>query len=99
MNLNIRVIKSPSKATLDIIRRRLGSREQEDLTYVDALGLVQGKIIDMVCATDIAEKSAGVKVSDIHGSCPQHMVMIAIWGDTSSVESAISDIRNTLGKE
>ena len=60
---------------------------------MDAIGLVQGKIIDMIVASDIAEKAVGVTVEDIKGSCPQNMVLLALFGDTASVESALQKIR------
>jgi len=71
----------------------MGGNCKADLESADAIGLVQGKLIDMIYATDIAEKSAGVTVEDIKGTCPQHMVLIGIFGDTSSVESAINEIK------
>ena len=48
----------------------------------------------MVVASDIAEKTVGVTVEDIHGSCPQNMIMLAIFGDTASVEAAIRAIKD-----
>ena len=42
---------------------------------------------------DIAEKTVGVTVEDIRGSCPQNMIMLAIFGDTASVESALRAIQ------
>ena len=35
----------------------------------------------------------GVTVEDIRGNCPQSMIMLAIFGDTASVEAAIEEIR------
>ncbi|WP_144289722.1 BMC domain-containing protein, partial [Clostridium autoethanogenum] len=57
------------------------------------------KMLDMIYAADIAEKAVGVTVEDIKGSCPQNMIMIAIFGDTSSVESAIQEIKRNVKKE
>ncbi|CAH2213944.1 BMC domain-containing protein [Tepidibacter aestuarii] len=94
--MEFRIIKSPSKCTIDILMKRIGVNS--DLSCVDAIGLVQGRMIDMICAVDIAEKTAGVTVSDIRGSCPQNMIMIGIFGDTASVESAISEIKCNLEK-
>ena len=68
-------------------------RNAKPLERVDAIGLVQGRLIDMVCAADVAEKAVGVTVEDIRGSCPQNMIMLAIFGDTASVEAAIEEIR------
>jgi len=35
----------------------------------------------------------GVTVADVRGSCPQNMILIAIFGDTSSVEAAMHEIK------
>lgn len=91
--MDFRIIKSPSDGTKDIIKRRIGTNSKIDLKNVDAIGLVQGKLIDMIYASDIAEKAAGVTIEDIRGTCPQHLVLIGIFGDTSSVESALSEIK------
>ncbi len=91
--MDFRIIKSPSHSTKDILKRRIGVNSITDLDSVDSIGLVQGKLIDMIYAADIAEKAVGVTVEDIRGTCPQHMVLIGIFGDTSSVESAIEEIK------
>ena len=93
--MNDRIIYSPSAGTLDLLRRRSG--EKQDLSGCDAVGLVQGRLIDMVYAMDIAEKAAGVFALDVRGSCPQNMIMIAIYGDTASVEEAIKEIKEKTG--
>lgn len=92
--MDIRIIKSPSKGTIDILLRRKGSNQTVMPECMDAIGLVQGKIIDMIVASDIAEKAVGVTVEDIKGSCPQNMVLLALFGDTASVESALQQIRS-----
>ncbi len=91
--MEYRIIKSPSKGTLDILFRRKSSPSATIIENYDAVGLVQGRLIDMVFAADIAEKAAGVVVEDIRGHCPQNMIMIAIFGDTASVEAAMKDIQ------
>lgn len=94
--MEIRMIKSPSKGTLDILMRRKGSLKGETPECVDAVGLIQGRMIEMIVAADIAEKAVGVTVEDIRGSCPQNMILLAIFGDTASVESAIADIKEKV---
>lgn len=91
--MEFRIIKSPSQGTMDILRRRMGTNCKTDLNNVDAVGLVQGRMIEMIYASDIAEKAVGVTVEDIRGSCPQNMILIAIFGDTASVESAVKEIK------
>ena len=89
--LESRVIKAPSEATLDIVRSRSRLKIENN---PGALGLVQGKIIDMTVATDIAYKTSGVEVVDVRGSCPQNFVMIAIVGDMEDVKIALKAIEN-----
>lgn len=91
--MDFRIIKSPSQGTKDMVKRRIAPNSQTDVSSVDAIGLVQGKFIEMVYASDIAEKASGVTVEDIRGNCPQHMLLIGIFGDTASVESAIDEIK------
>ena len=81
--MEIRIIKSPSPGTVDILMRRKGSLKSEVPPLIDAIGLVQGRMIEMVVAADIAEKAVGVTVEDI----------LAIFGDTASVESALAQIK------
>ena len=91
--MEFRIIKSPSPGTVDILMRRKGSLKSEMPPCIDAIGLVQGRMIEMVVAADIAEKAVGVTVEDIRGSCPQNMILLAIFGDTASVESALKEIK------
>lgn len=91
--MDFRLIKSPTEGTKRALIKRMGAEGKEIIKNVDAIGLVQGKLIEMIYAIDIAEKSAGVIVEDIKGTCPQHMTLIAILGDTSAVESAIEEIK------
>ena len=95
--MDFRIIKSPTQGTLDILERRKSSGSRQKLEHVDAVGLVQGKLIEMIVAADI-EKAVGVTVEDIRGSCPQNMILLAIFGDTSSVESAIEKIKESMEK-
>lgn len=94
--MELRIIKSPSQGTIDILMRRKGSVKSETPQCIDAIGLVQGRMIEMVVAADIAEKAVGVTVEDIKGSCPQNMILLAIFGDTASVESALSEIKREM---
>ena len=92
--MDIRIIKSPSAGTIDILKHRISNAD--DVGRVDAVGLVQGKLIDMVVAAHIAEKAVGVTVRDVRGSCPQNMVLLALFGDTASVEAALEQIRTEM---
>lgn len=91
--MDYRIIKSPSVGTRNMLKRRSDSFYHDMIMDVDAIGLLQGKLIEMAYATDIAEKESGVSVADIRGNCPQNMIMIAILGDTSAVEAAVARIK------
>lgn len=97
--MEFQIIKSPTEGTMDILKKRMDVSGRDSIASSDAVGLVQGRLIEMVCAADIAEKAVGVTVRDIRGSCPQNMIMIAIFGDTASVESAIAEIKGKFEKE
>lgn len=96
--MEYRIIKSPSQGTIDILKRRraLKSQDQDMMSgRIEAIGLVQGRLIDMISAADIAEKAAGVTAEDIRGNCPQTMMLLALFGDTASVETAIEEIKRS----
>ena len=95
--MEFRVIKSPSPGALEIILKRSNTAIAKKDVCTDAIGLIQGRMIDMVVAADIAYKIVNVTVCDVKGSCPQNMILLAILGDTASVEAAISAIRGNLG--
>ena len=56
------------------------------------MGLVQGKVVDMIAAADVAEKAASVRVFDLKGICPQHITMIGIFGDIADVKASMAAI-------
>lgn len=91
--MDFRIIKSPSEGTKDILKRRMSISSKADISNIGAIGLIQGKLIEMIYAADIAEKTVGVVVEDIKGNCPQHMILLAILGDIASVEAAMDEIK------
>lgn len=95
--VDIKIIKSPAAGAVEMLnRRRPLLKPAKDKITFDTIGLVQGKLIDMVVAADIAEKAASVHVEEIRGVCPQHFVLLALYGDTSSVEAALKAIGDSL---
>ncbi len=62
-----------------------------------AVGLIQGKLIDMIAAADVAEKAGDVRVFDLRGLCPQHITMIGIFGDIADVKASIEAIEQSEG--
>lgn len=99
--MEYRIIKSPSQGTIEILKRRGAMKWQaqdEPAGCIEAIGLVQGRMIEMISAADIAEKAAGVTAEDIRGNCPQSMMLLALFGDTASVEAAIEEIKRSAGE-
>jgi ethanolamine utilization microcompartment shell protein EutS len=94
--MDMRIIKHPSQGTIDILYRRKGSPRDVQPDNIDAVGLVQGKVIEMIVASDAAQKSTGVAVEDIRGNCPQSMILLAIFGETAAVETAMRSIKERL---
>lgn len=94
--MEYRIIKSPSQGAIDILMRRRATKsvnQDQETGQIQAIGLVQGRMIEMISAADIAEKAAGVTAEDIRGNCPQSMMLLALFGDTASVEMAIAEIK------
>lgn len=97
--LNIKIINNPSKGTIRLLLRKIGDepvREYLKGGAADALGLIQGPLAEIVAAADIAEKASNVQIAEITGSCPQHITMIGVFGETSSVKESIKAVKSWL---
>ncbi|MDR3568961.1 MAG: BMC domain-containing protein [Syntrophobacteraceae bacterium] len=94
MALTVQLITRPGPGVIDILMTRMGLGAKKTLEKVDfsAVGLVQGKVIDMIFAADIAEKTADVQVYDLKGTCPQHLTTIGIFGDIAAVKASLDAI-------
>lgn len=98
MALKIQFIKSPSAGTMGILaRRRTGNPGM--IPVPGAVGLVQGALADMIAAADVAEKAAQVDVEEIRGICPQHVTLIAIFGDIADVDAALKAVKEFFAEE
>jgi len=96
--MDIEIIKSPSAGVVEMLKRRASAKDFFDDKSWDAVGLVQGRLSEMLVAADIAEKKANVRVEEIRGICPQHFTMIAVFGDTASVNEALNSISHAFGE-
>ena len=96
--MDIEIIKSPSGGVVEMLQRRSCAENFFENKNWDTVGLVQGKLSEMMVAADIAEKTANVRVEEIRGICPQHFTMIAVFGDTASVSEALNSISQTFGE-
>lgn len=96
--MDIEIIKSPSEGVVKMLKSRSVAKDFLGNEAFDTVGLVQGKLIEMIVATDLAEKSADVEVVEIKGVCPQHFTMIAVLGDVASVGEALKIISNQFNE-
>ena len=96
MAFSTQIISHPSPGVFEFIRQRTGAAGKKVLSETEisftAVGLIQGKVVDMVAAMDVAEKAANVRVFDLRGLCPQHLTMIGILGDIADVKASIQAI-------
>lgn len=91
-----RVINAPTPETLGMLKRRMPSesRNRLELVRIDAIGLIMLPIPDLYFYADLASKSAHVAVSEIFGSCPQHITTLAIFGEVAAVHEAMRFIED-----
>lgn len=96
MAFNVQFISHPSPGVFEFLRQRAGAVGKKLLTEpeipIGAVGLIQGKVVDMIAAADVAEKAADVRVFDLKGICPQHITMIGIFGDVAAVKASLKAI-------
>ncbi len=93
-----RIINAPGTDTLAMLKRRVSSefRQRLGLIRVDAIGLVMLPIPDLYFCADLASKCADVAVTEITGTCPQHVTTLAIFGEVSAVHEAMRIIEDNL---
>lgn len=96
MALSTQIISHPSPGVFEFLRQRVGAVGKKVFAEAEipftAVGLIQGKLIDMIAAADVAEKAGDVRVFDLRGLCPQHITMIGIFGDIADVEASVAAI-------
>ncbi len=98
MAFSIQIIPHPSPGVFEFLRQRIGITGKKVFAEAEvsftAVGLIQGKLVDMIAAADVAEKAANVRVFDMRGLCPQHITMIAIFGDIADVKAGVQAIED-----
>lgn len=79
-----------------MLKRRMPSeaRSRLDRVRIDAVGLIMLPVPDLYFYADRASKSAHVAVSEIFGSCPQHITTLAIFGEVAAVNEAMCTIED-----
>ena len=96
--MDYQIIKQPSSGVIKMLESRSNMKDFFKKRSFDTIGLVQGKLCEMLAAADTAEKASGVEVLEVKGVCPQHFTMIAIFGDTASVSEAMDRIKAQFEK-
>lgn len=96
--MDFEIITQPTEGVLTMLEHRSAERSFFKERSFDTVGLVQGKLVEILVAADIAEKASGVDALEIRGICPQHFTMIAILGDTAAVQEAMDCIQARLQK-
>lgn len=94
--LSFTIINRPSKSVMTLLKNRIHDKGVKDwLTdgKIEAVGLIQGPLGSIIAAMDVAEKTSDVEVAEINGTCPQHIVLIAIMGDTASVNASMEAVK------
>jgi hypothetical protein len=96
MAFSTKIISHPSPGVFEFLRQRVGAVGKKVFAEAEipftAVGLIQGKLVDMIAAADVAEKAGNVRVFDLRGLCPQHITMIGIFGDIADVKASIAAI-------
>jgi ethanolamine utilization microcompartment shell protein EutS len=95
--LTIKKINTPAKGTIEILIKRLQSDELGNKLRNNGLasvGMIQGPLVLIIAAGDVAEKASNVEVAEITGICPQHMAMVGVFGDISAVAVALKAVEN-----
>lgn len=100
--ITIQVIKKPSRGTVRLLQRKVYDQQVKAIlerNEVDAVGLVQGQVAEIIAVGNVAEKAANVEIAEVAGSCPQHMTVIGIFGETSAVTEAIKAVEMWVERE
>ena len=96
MAFSMHIISHPSPGVFEFLRQRVGAVGKKVFADAEvpftAVGLIQGKVVDMIAAADVAEKAASVRGFDLKGICPQHITMIGIFGDIADVKASMAAI-------
>ncbi|WP_066456587.1 BMC domain-containing protein [Anaerotruncus rubiinfantis] len=90
------LIQRPSPATISMLKRKTadaGIKAELGGRMVEAVGLCQGSVLEVLVASDVAEKAAGVTAGEVNGNCPQHITCLAILGDTEAVHAAMEAVK------
>ena len=99
---NSTIINGPDPSVLEMITRKLPQDVRKKIAgmHFTSIGLVNAPVPYVFYYADIAVKAGDVLVSEINGSCPQHITTLAVFGDIAAVNAAMDAIEanNTKGR-
>jgi ethanolamine utilization microcompartment shell protein EutS len=93
MAISARLVVKPAKALLEVLKSRLRPKSASDFNEVGALLLIQGAVVDVLAAIDVATKASNVKAAEVVGNCPQQLNTVVFWGSVSDVKQALSALK------
>ncbi|AER65950.1 microcompartments protein [Thermovirga lienii DSM 17291] len=93
MAISARLVVKPTEALLEVLKSRLRPRVVKDFNGAGALLLIQGAVVDVLAAIDVATKASNVKASEVVGNCPQQLNTVVFWGSVSDVKQALSALK------
>ena len=93
MAISARLVVKPTEALLEVLRSRLRPQVVKDFSGAGALLLIQGAVVDVLAAIDVATKASNVKASEVVGNCPQQLNTVVFWGSVSDVKQALSALK------
>ena len=96
--MKVEIIRAPGPGFINMLAEHLRPQAREAALGKKwgAIGLVQGKLIDLYWASDAAEKASTVTTALVSGNCPQHIQMLAIFGQQSEVQTAVDKISKKM---
>lgn len=86
-----RIIYNPGKLVMKMFYRKMNQESRQELQErkYDAVGLFQTTVAGVLYYADRVAKTSNVYPVEINGSCPQHIITLAFFGETSAVETAM----------
>ena len=91
---NSSIINGPDPMVVEMITRKLPSDVRKQIAGLrfNSIGLVNAPVPYVFYFADVAVKAGDVLVSEINGSCPQHITTLAVFGDIAAVKAAMDAI-------
>ena len=69
----------------------------QKVVVVEDLISTAGSVLEVVVASDVAEKRGDVVAGELNGTCPNHITCLVVVGSTSAVKAAMDAIQLKLG--